>query len=331
MKYSPIFWGSIGGILPNLVQKAQQLVNSSPDDTLEAIIYPTFLIGVLLVACIGAVIVAAFREEDSRKALFLGIGAPALIMVVASAPTDNAQQAASKKVSSPPAVIQEQGYYVPWFINTAYADEWVKGSATESAGVPGRFVEVSAVGKSRAFSVDFLDGNKVLVSSATLPDSRSARLPVPPDAVSIRFSRDKGISEVYALPTSKDKVKKFAVSIRGERVYGFWAALGAKPQTSYQFDVEEGDAVAAPAGTEGWSYAGKFEDGHWEGPFFDFPDGKLPAAGDTVKVVYPANIRAASNKDAERVDELRLEQEVKVTSLTTKDGVNYWIKLQVKN
>jgi hypothetical protein len=329
MKYGPIFWGGMGGVLPNVVQKAEQLVNSSPGDTLDAIIYPTFLLGVALVACIGAIIVAAFREEDSRKALFLGIGAPALIMVIASAPGKDAQSSNQRAVTTP--VTQGQTW-VPWLMNAAHADPVKQARPApvpENNLVPGRYVEVIATGESEPFNIDFLSDKGELINSVSLPSVGFGKLPLPPNAVSLRFSKGDALSSVYTLPLTKDKTKEFLVDVTGERAYGFWTAFGAAPQITYKFDVTEDYTKPADPGTEGWAYAGKFENSKWLGQFFDFVDNKLPAAGDKVKVLYPVNLRMDGNKDSKWVGELRLGQEVEISSFVTADQLNYWIKLKV--
>lgn len=331
MKAGPILWGSLGGILPNVVQKAQQLVNSSPDDALEAIIYPTFLLGVLLVACIGAVIVAAFREEDSRKALFLGIGAPALIMVVASAPSQGANSAASSTPTAP-VVQEQQSTFVPWLIREVSAgDIELKRPppVPENNLVPGRFVEVIATGESESFNIDFLNDRKELITSASLPNINFGKLPLPPNASYIRFSKQGEASDTFALPLDKDKTKAFVVNVTGERAYGFWTAFGVAPKVTYKFTVEEDMTNPAPPGTEGWAYAGKFDGKQWVGQFFDFAEGKLPTVGDKVKVQYPVNLRDEGNKDSKWIGELRLGQEVEVLSYQSADNLNYWISVKV--
>ncbi len=331
MKMGPILWGGLGGILPNVVQKAQQLVNSSPDDALEAIIYPTFLLGVLLVACIGAIIVAAFREEDSRKALFLGIGAPALIMVVASAPSQGTNSAASS-TSTEPVVQEQQSTFVPWLIGDVYAGDIElrrPPPVSENNLVPGRFVEVIATGKSESFNIDFLNDRKDLITSASLPNINFGKLPLPPNASFIRFSKRGESSETFALPLDKDNTKAFLVNVSGEKVYGFWTAFGVAPKITYKFTVEEKMTSPAQPGAEGWAYAGKFDGKHWIGQFFDFIEDALPNAGDTVKVQYPVNLREEGDKDSQWVGELRLGQEVEVLSYQSTDNLNYWIRLKV--
>lgn len=332
MKYIPILWGGVGGILPNVVQKAQQLVNSSPDDALEAIIYPTFMLGVLLVACIGAIIVAAFREEDSRKALFLGIGAPALIMVVASAPSQGTGSTAGAAPPTASVTQEQQQTYVPWLISEALADDVERRRLPpppENDLVPGRFVDVIAAGKSESFNIDFLNDKKELITSATLPNINFGKLPLPPNATSIRFSKQDESSGIYPLPLDKDKTKEFQVNVTGEKVYGFWTAFGVAPKVTYNFKVEEDMTNPAPPGTEGWAYAGKFDGEHWVGQFFGFTEGELPKAGDKVKVQYPVNLREESDKDSKWIGELRLGQEVEVLSYKSTDNLNYWISLKV--
>lgn len=331
MKMGPILWGGLGGILPNVVQKAQQLVNSSPDDALEAIIYPTFLLGVLLVACIGAIIVAAFREEDSRKALFLGIGAPALIMVVASAPSQGTNSAASSTPTEP-VVQEQQSTFMPWLIGDVYAGDTElrrPPPVAENNLVPGRFVEVIATGKSESFNIDFLNDRKNLITSASLPNINFGKLPLPPNASFIRFSKLGESSDTFSLPLEKDKTKAFLVNVSGEKVYGFWTAFGVAPKITYKFTVEEKMTNPAAPGTEGWAYAGKFDGKHWIGQFFGFTENALPNVGDTVKVQYPVNLREEGDKDAQWMGELRLGQEVEILAYQSADNLNYWIRLKV--
>ena len=324
MKYAPIFWGGLGGILPNVVQKAQELLKSAPDTAVDSIIYPTFLIGVALVACIGGIIVAAFREQDSRKALFLGISAPALIMVVASAP---AQNNSTPTADVPPAAapMMRQQSFLPSLFSNAYADE-----SAPAAPQSTRTIEVLAHDSTDTFQTEFLGTNDSVIQTETLSlPTLAAKLTVPATATSVRFAKEGQTSEKYALPTNTTSSREFLVGVKQGRAYGFWAALGGSPEVTYQFDVTQDEAKPAPQGTEAWARAGDFDGSQWSGAFFDFPMNKLPTKGEQFAVIYPVNLRADANVGSKRVGELRLEQRVEVLDIQAKDNQSYWVRIKV--
>lgn len=327
MKYGPIFWGGVGGILPNVVQKAQELLKSSPDTAVDSIIYPTFLIGVALVACIGGIIVAAFQEQDNRKALFLGISAPALIMVMASAPMqNNATPAATMQQKAAP--MSQQQSFIPSLVSTAYADDVPVSAASRTTN---RFVEVFADDTSETFQIDFLSAdNKVVQSQALSLPVLAMKLAIPATATGVRFTKDGNESEHYILPTSANAYpQEFSVNVKKGRAYGFWAALGVAPAVEYQFTVKQDEAKPAPVGLEAWARAGDFDGKQWSGKFFNFTTGQLPVVGEKFAVVYPVNLRSDANISSERVGELRLEQQVEILDIKANDANNYWVRIKV--
>lgn len=325
MKYAPIFWGGVGGILPNVVQKAQELLKSSPDTAVDSIIYPTFLIGVALVACIGGIIVAAFREQDSRKALFLGISAPALIMVVASAPTqNNATPAADVQPMAAPVMRQQS--FIPLLFSNAYADN----TPTVKTTMPERSIEVFAHDTTETFQTEFLGADNAVIQAKTLPlPSLAAKFVVPATATSVRFSKDGSESPLFVLPTDAKTSQEFLVNAKKGRAYGFWAALGGTPDVTYQFEVTQDIAKPAPVGVEAWARAGDFDGQQWSGAFFDFAVDKLPSKGEQFSVVYPVNLRAEANVTSQRMGELRLEQRVEILDIQVKNHVGYWVRIKV--
>ncbi|MEN9503600.1 MAG: hypothetical protein RI964_2885 [Pseudomonadota bacterium] len=327
MKYGPIFWGGVGGILPNVVQKAQELLKSSPDTAVDSIIYPTFLIGVALVACIGGIIVAAFQEQDNRKALFLGISAPALIMVMASAPMQN-NPTPAVNMQQKAAPMSQQQSFIPSLVSTAYADDVPVSAASRTTN---RFVEVFADDTSETFQIDFLSAdNKVVQSQALSLPVLAMKLAIPATATGVRFTKDGNESEHYILPTSTNAYpQEFSVNVKKGRAYGFWAALGVAPAVEYQFTVKQDDVKPAPVGVEAWARAGDFDGKQWSGKFFNFTTGKLPVVGEKFAVVYPVNLRSDANISSERVGELRLEQQVEIIDIKANDANNYWVRIKV--
>lgn len=92
------FCAGFGGTAPNLFRLATGMTKG------EGMPELTYLVGMMLFACIGAATALAFGETDTRKALFLGLGLPAMF------------QSAAQDVSA--ATIQSS-----LFLPVAYASE----------------------------------------------------------------------------------------------------------------------------------------------------------------------------------------------------------------
>lgn len=349
----PILWGAIGGILPHIVQKAQQLVDSNAYSPLSAIIHPAYILGLAFLAVIGGIIVATFREEDSRKALFLGISAPALITAAASAPNmqDSDELRAMTHTNNTPT-IEILGSVSHAINHQAYADEPASVANNEQPNavnaenfrkqvleqdqapndvglIPRRYIEVYAANQSETFAMRFLNKQNKEIQRIQLPKKRHGLIAVPPEASTISFTRSETHSDSYPLPQNESTLNGYFVKLEGKRIYGFWSALGRPPKIEYHFQVLVKELQTTPVNTEGWAYAGKFENGVWSGKLFDFPPNQLPRQNQPYQVEYPLNLRKTPEKSAELLGQLRLNQEVRLLALKPSTENDYWVQIKV--
>lgn len=345
MAFNPhILWGALGGVLPHVVQNAQQLLGQSPDTTLQSIISIGYIVGLILLALIGAIIVATFQEKDNRKALFLGISAPALITAAASTPQEIPTQ---PSITAP--TVEVIGSHL---FHNAFADANELSQTAETLAatstlqmrqsilqqsnadigvIPRRYIEVYAVNGSATFDILFQDKDKKAVQLIELPEQGHGLLSVPPAATFIQFTNGSNQSDSYSLAENDQELQGYFVSVQGEKVYGFLSAFGQAPKQKLDFSVSIKSLEAAKPGVEGWSYAGKFINGAWAGKYFDFPKKRLPNANraKVYNVEYPLNLRQKGTKEAAVIGQLRLNQKVKILDVASKDQENYWVKVKV--
>ncbi|MGV6808893.1 MAG: hypothetical protein ACWA5U_03360 [bacterium] len=370
MTFHPqILWGAIGGILPHLVQKAQQLVDSNANNALDAMVHPAYIVGLTFLALIGGVIVAIFREDDHRKALFLGISAPALITAAASAPNmqrvDDMQYQSHYTHDAPITLIGSVSHRIN---HQAFADEPITTVITTTPSehppsqvpetnksasldqtlnaenfrkqvleqmpddvgvIPQRYIEVYAVNQSEVFAIRFLNEQNEEIQRLKLPEKRHGLIAVPPEARLISFARGETASQTYPLPQQDSTLNSYFVQLEGKQIYDFWSAFGRAPKVEFNFKVLVKTPPAAPIDTEGWAYAGKFENGVWSGKLFDFPTNQLPRENQQYQVEYPLNLRKTPEKFAELLGQLHLNQEIRLLSLKPSKNNEYWVKIKV--
>lgn len=366
MTFHPqILWGAIGGILPHLVQKAQQLVDSNANNALDAMIHPAYILGLAFLAVIGGVIVAIFREDDHRKALFLGISAPALITAAASAPNmqrvDDLQYQSHYTNDAPVTLIGSVSHHIN---HQAFADEPTATASAEPLSnqvaesaiantfdqtlnaenfrkqvleqtpddvgvIPQRYIEVYAVNQSEVFAIRFLNEKHEEIQRIKLPEKRYSLMAVPPEARLISFARGETNSKIFTLPQQDSTLNSYFVQLEGKRIYDFWSALGRAPKIEFNFKVLVKTPPAASINTEGWAYAGKFENGVWSGKLFDFPIDQLPRENQSYQVEYPLNLRKTPEKFSELLGQLHLNQEIQLLTLQPSKNNEYWVKIKV--
>ncbi|GEN29651.1 hypothetical protein HVA01_32970 [Halovibrio variabilis] len=317
-KVFSIFLGGVGGISPHLVNRASILMRPESANEISTIVTIGYIVGLAIIAFLGAVIVTAFKESDSRKAFFLGISAPALITIAAS-------ESAGNKVGHHTEINALSGarYGV---ISYAFSSE---RDMRERVEVPGRFIEVFAVKDSELFSVMFYDLEKSPIQEVALNDKGFGLVSVPLSAELLTFKKDRQESDPIVLSTDSGDMTAFLVSVTGEREYGFLSAFGQAPRITYSFDVVSEEISRASVGDKGWSYAGKFSGEKWLGRFFSFGENDLPAEGDEVSILYPVNLRNGPSVSDNSIGQLRLNQKVTVLDSFSSDSENYWIEAEV--
>lgn len=342
-----ILWGALGGVLPHIVQIAQQLINDrTADAALQSIVSIGYLIGLALLAIIGAIIVTSFREHDSRKALFLGISGPALITAAASTPNEPPEHLSA---TSPNTEIIGQHLFPQAFadanepsINSPQLTANLKHalqarqailqqSDADIGVIPRRYVEIYAVADSASFDILFTNKNQQAIQEIELPKRGHGLIAVPPNAEFIQFVNGENTSKPQLLPNNDRQLQGYFVAVKGKKVYGFKSVFGQAPSQELDFQISIKSLEPSKAGTEGWTYAGSFLEGTWAGKYYNFSENALPTPNrqQPYNVEYPLNLRQNDAKQSAIIGQLRLNQKVQVLEVTSKNDGNYWVKIKV--
>ncbi|MDJ0647425.1 MAG: hypothetical protein QNJ60_01855 [Xenococcaceae cyanobacterium MO_188.B19] len=173
----PIFSASIGGISPSLLTLAIFLVNggSLPNSS--------YLVGLLIFAFLGGVICWIWREQDRRKAFYLGIGLPSLIQLTV----------ATNDVSTSDN------------LNTVYfwhTDRFVYAQSDIQALEP-RSLQVNIKGDQEPIVVNFSSADENQTMSKVVENSGTIVIPDFADTVSVKPLSNISTSRGLTLPDSR--------------------------------------------------------------------------------------------------------------------------------
>jgi hypothetical protein len=313
----PTVAGAAGGISPYIVKLATELLQNKPHDEIANHIQLTFSIGLLLIAGIGGVVVFFFREEDLRKAFFLGISAPALITVAFS----------SSSGSTKDDQVRTKGNTGITFISSAYADSLP--TPTAPAPNPGGTIFIYSYKSNTDFTVVFLSDQNANLSKQVIPVGQTAEITVPNDAAKVRFVAGDQKSGDY--PLSEGPGQAFRVTVAAQRQFGLLQAFGQSPTIENQFTVEMYNLQAASVGVTGWMWAAKLQGKYWKS-YLNLPSDRPPTVGETAKVIDPVYIREFPTMDSKPISFTQQPQEVKILELKAyQEGKVYWARIEVVN
>jgi hypothetical protein len=247
-----------GGISPNVLQLAIDLVGRNKVDYLV----PTFALGLVILAAMGAGIALVWGETDHKRAYYLGLGLPSLIQVaVASAThTPPADPAAPPKTAEV-RVVPERVSTFSLFASPAYAEP-LQDEVRQVPQVPlpkvppapqaGRklMLVLEDVPKGAELVFTAPDGKVVsqipLAKSSTLDAGSRVDLKVPDLAASAFLRIDNSKSELLPLRYQQGSISAYKIDVDRRGLGGFLKAFGVQDPSLLKFDVEEISKPAKP-------------------------------------------------------------------------------------
>jgi hypothetical protein len=235
-----ILAGAFGGVVPSLLRVALNLTSDPPKHPIQDL--AGYVVGVILLALLGAVITWIWQEMDLRKALYLGIGLPSLIQVVGLQST---QPGNTPPAGPPPAQNKPVGTLS--LVSSAYAQT----PASVDKGpflIPGRKLEVSGNATAARSTVVFVgrDGQQVGTDAVTNPSFTSVDVPEAATTVVVRVG--DSTSPPLTLPDTPNATKALNFDTGVVKGSGLLQAFGFGGQDQYQIKASFGEPTPPPAG-----------------------------------------------------------------------------------
>lgn len=337
--------GFLGGMVAPMVRTLQTFFS---DTSGAAQLDITIAFPAILSAAVGGTFVWMLREEDTMKALILGLTWPFLITTLASTNSgtdkskpDNPSAAAATPAPGTQKVndsIKTGGAvgWIPFFSSSAYAQEPAPPPAPAPAPARPMRAELVTVDTAFPYNVEFLDkeGNVINTQAieAALPPALTV-LPLNPRVSAVRITSGSATSAPVKFTYNDQKTVGIAIRATAfGTVVGGLQALGKKAEkvvTALDLDAEV--RPLAKVGTEAYIFLGKRKDNAWAFKVFEANSSELPEEGDTLTISFPVNMRRDNRgTDTARVAILSVGQQVKVTEQPT-GSLGIWAKVKVVN
>lgn len=228
----------VGGAAPTLIALAQGLTRQPADVPTWA-----YYVGVLIYFLLGSAIAVIFAETDARKAFFLGVSLPALIV------TAQTQAGLSKAIQPPAATRPEsaagsrQGFHI---IPQAFAQSPPgglvgPGVAPLAPQGAGRELLLSPNRSCPGCDLWFFDASGNVVGKAPLPESdKSMTFGIPHGAESFGIWNESINTNRWLLPSSKGAGKhKYEFNYKRKIWNDFRRGLGDHSIKPYDLQVEK--------------------------------------------------------------------------------------------
>ncbi len=211
---------AFGGISPNLLRLAISLMNENAE-----LPEPTYLIGLLIFAVMGAVVALIWEETNYKKAFYLGIGLPAFIQMSAGEISNSQMAARWMDVNQSYLHAEATPQPFSWQIETVdYQEEQRRIELNFAEYTPRFFVRYTAPDSSVEEAL-FLK-----------PGQRRLRLDVPDFARSFQIRILRSTSNPVTLPEQFPETPRYRVKIERTLWSGFRQAIGLPAE--YQIRVE---------------------------------------------------------------------------------------------
>ena len=235
IRIAPLLVAALGGITPNLLTLAVQLTAKNSE-----LPSPTYVIGLLIFASLGAAIAYIWEEGNLKKAFYLGVGLPSLIQLnVANFGT----------ASQPPTASRASSFSEIQFalIPAAEAQEEktkVDGNDTESGALNRRLVIIPGeISSAPYYSVVFfsekaggLGIERFMVTE--FDPLKTTELPVPDFAQCAMIQVG---SESYGgrvcWPFERDVVRTVRIDVKAQFWSGLLRSLGVIDANKYRIEV----------------------------------------------------------------------------------------------
>jgi hypothetical protein len=204
---------AFGGIATSLFGLAIDLTRGQPLPT------PSFLLGLAILAFLGAMVAVFLGETNCKKAFFLGLGLPSLIQV-----------GAARATQDPPAGPEKDAMFS--LLPVAHA-------AGKEVSVPGRTLKVRADGEAMAYEVVFSSGDgrreeKVAVPAA--PGEKSLSVPDYASRFVVQVGSARSVNQ--PLPPRAGTVTVMKLNVRPKPWSGLKQSLGVQQAAGYDVVIE---------------------------------------------------------------------------------------------
>lgn len=204
--------GAFGGMFPSLFNLATLLTGKE-----ASMPSPTFWLGVLVFAVMGAAVTMVWTETDLPKAFYLGIGLPSLLQAGAGYVSEN-----QIKTAALPRTI---------------AELFVKEAHAQAPSLEGRTIIVTPGAKSPSSAVFYSkDGKRQIVP---LTQQGQQTIQVPPDASEVGFKVGESASERVPLPSAPNASGQYKVDAQPNIWSGFQRAIGVRGVNDYDVRIEQ--------------------------------------------------------------------------------------------
>ena len=223
--------GGIGGILPNLVDLGRRAVSGELErwvvtDTNLVVGIIVSALGCIIFFFVGAFVVIAFGEDNVKKAVILGISAPAFVISI---------------LNNPPST---------GIVTSSLLDPMISSYAIAQDGTQKTRLLITSVDLSDQYRNIYLRFQKDVMQITFYSEDKSKidslNIEPNPQAVTVpKLTRWVGISATSAEPIFCDMMpgsgEELQVSLRIKRSYwnDFLRSLGQRYRLPYEIDVDK--------------------------------------------------------------------------------------------
>jgi hypothetical protein len=218
--------GAVGGVGPNLLRL---IINYSSPNPHPMINQPfSYCLALLGFAALGGFVAWGLEEKDFKRALFIGIGLPAMFQLgsLQSLPSSST----APPSDAPPLAGIETSFSL---ISSAYAQP----PAGPSAAVHGRKLHLTGDHNLPSYTVAFYGPDNKLRSTQTVTNPASQDVEVPDTATKFALQLGESTSRSYELLNSASAVIRAEVKIHERAASGFLQGVGLAHGGRYEIEV----------------------------------------------------------------------------------------------
>jgi hypothetical protein len=188
----------------------------------------SYCLALLGFAALGAFVAWGLQEKDFKRALFIGLGLPAMFQVgsLQSLPASNT----APPSDAPPLAGTETSFSL---ISSAYAQP----PAAPSAAIHGRKLHLTGDRTLPSYTVAFYGPDNKLCGTQPVTNPASQSVDVPPAATKFALQLGVSTSRSYELINSASAVIRAEVKIHEQASSGFLQGVGLAKGGRYEIEV----------------------------------------------------------------------------------------------